>query len=944
MLVWILAGLAVIVSLPQNAHGANESRVPADQLRSTAMHNAGRWFVPIGSGRFPISTGTADPETGASTSVGFFPANQKSEMMFTTSLMIGGISGDDTLLAMAYDYAYNRGSKFWAVRPDSGGFRRLGNLADDEFIGVYTDTITDPAYIGQPNPLDDTTYVPLGLKITQRSYSWADPAFDNILFLEFTLENIQDRQLRDVWCGLYMDPDVYYIGGGSNVPNGYADDVSGALDTTLYNGDPNSRVVIPYCYDKDGDPYSLGDYWNAASMRDIVSVAFLHSSFPVEHFNFNWWLQAGNIATDYGPRQVGTPEDPFRPFAEGNLGTARKSADIYYTLSHPEIDFNQIETAVIDTGAGWILPTNPESYTQGDTRFIYSFGPVNLAPGDTASFAIAIIGTDDFHVDAGDYTNYYDPYSPDEYTNLLAFDRLLADHRKADSLYRSGLTLPIPGPAAGLTVTDYNDSTITLTWKQSRHPNLAGYYISFRDTVYDDIWRHVHQYPVTDTVFTFAVSNPSHEHFFAVSQVDDLGRESARSFWTSVIPGSPHPPESLQVVLDGQIPVLSWQPFDNDMVQAFHLYRASEGHSFLLYDSTAAFFYRDDNVISGKTYYYYVRAVVDGGLPSAPSNTVSALPMAFDRQVLFCDLNADNTVHIDAYRKEYVDRLYASVESNIQMDYADIETDDISLPLISRYRIVVFDSEKGGGKFESNLIPVLSAYLTHGGKALFIIPSASTRSPGLQIIQKSRYAPGDFFYDVLKLDSAVTNAIVLSGGSIYGDLQGCQASQSGYPDLVSDMGKLAIAPLPISGPIPMSGCVFPRDGFGERLYTYESIYPDSSFSGQVNGFAYSEESYEFILYNFPLSLMAAPDNILAFRKALERLGIRLSCGDYDNDGSITIADAIGFINYLYRDGAPPPDSWRADINCDGAVDVGDALNIVNQVFRGGDYPACCPAE
>jgi len=84
-------------------------------------------------------------------------------------------------------------------------------------------------------------------------------------------------------------------------------------------------------------------------------------------------------------RQLGTPEDPFRPFLSGNWN-ARVDVDKYYILSHPEVDYNQLEIAVHDSSNGWV-PYRPYiCMTIWWTRVFLFFGR-STAGGDSATFA-----------------------------------------------------------------------------------------------------------------------------------------------------------------------------------------------------------------------------------------------------------------------------------------------------------------------------------------------------------------------------------------------------------------------------------------------------------------------------------------------------------------------------------------------------------------------------
>jgi PKD repeat protein len=64
------------------------------------------------------------------------------------------------------------------------------------------------------------------------------------------------------------------------------------------------------------------------------------------------------------------------------------------------------------------------------------------------------------------------------------------------------------------------------------------------------------------------------------------------------------------------------------------------------------------------------------------------------------------------------------------------------------------------------------------------------------------------------------------------------------------------------------------------------------------------------------------------------VGIR---GDANNDGKITVGDAVYIVAYIFR-GGPAPDPYQADANGDGKINSGDAVYIVAYIFRGGPPP------
>lgn len=62
-------------------------------------------------------------------------------------------------------------------------------------------------------------------------------------------------------------------------------------------------------------------------------------------------------------------------------------------------------------------------------------------------------------------------------------------------------------------------------------------------------------------------------------------------------------------------------------------------------------------------------------------------------------------------------------------------------------------------------------------------------------------------------------------------------------------------------------------------------------------------------------------------------------GDVNLSGTITSADIIGLVNYVFKGGAQPlPCIASGDVNCSGAVTSADIISLVNYVFKAGPPP------
>ena len=64
-------------------------------------------------------------------------------------------------------------------------------------------------------------------------------------------------------------------------------------------------------------------------------------------------------------------------------------------------------------------------------------------------------------------------------------------------------------------------------------------------------------------------------------------------------------------------------------------------------------------------------------------------------------------------------------------------------------------------------------------------------------------------------------------------------------------------------------------------------------------------------------------------------------GDVNQSGTITSADIIYTVNYVFKGGPSPlPSATEGDVNCDDIVTSADIIYLVNYVFKGGPPPIC----
>ena len=67
-------------------------------------------------------------------------------------------------------------------------------------------------------------------------------------------------------------------------------------------------------------------------------------------------------------------------------------------------------------------------------------------------------------------------------------------------------------------------------------------------------------------------------------------------------------------------------------------------------------------------------------------------------------------------------------------------------------------------------------------------------------------------------------------------------------------------------------------------------------------------------------------------------------GDANHDHTITIADVIFILQFVYQAGPAPECMDAADVNDDGLIDIGDPIKLLGQYFAHGFFNTDLPPE
>ncbi len=409
-------------------------------------HNRGNIQLAIANnGTFgTLGRSIPDPFTGEPIPSCIYPKNSDLVYLWVAAIWIGAVVGRDTLVSVGDEDFYVT-NEFWPeVKPfgeftyqsidPRSPFYSPDAYSEEDILCEYTDTLTGNALVAY-DPVDNRPHIPLNIKVSQRSMAWSYSYAEDFILFNYQVENIGVRMLNDVYLGIWVDGDVWHT--SRKGPMGWNDDLVG-----FYRSHPAPEgcgfidtINVAYHTDNDGDP--VGGQWDYASVPHVVGIRVVRTPSDSLKYSFNWWIINYGIAdSDFGPRCKGTSEDPFRRFGE-RLGTPQGDKNKYYILRHEEFDYDLLHTALDHSRQGWLPPPeDAETYARGfDCRYLLSFGPFDIRPGQMLPISFAWLAGADLHTDPTNFENLFNPLNPNRFYQSLDFSNLAANSRWASWVY-----------------------------------------------------------------------------------------------------------------------------------------------------------------------------------------------------------------------------------------------------------------------------------------------------------------------------------------------------------------------------------------------------------------------------------------------------------------------------------------------------------------------------
>lgn len=393
-----------------------------------------------------------DPFTGEALPSVEYPRNSDIVFLYVGALWIGAVVDGDTLVSCGNEDFYQT-NEFWPDIPELGGNFTYGSIdinsqfynpsvkaySEEDIMIDYYDTVTVPTLVGQDDEDGGREHRPIGLKISQRSLAWSYEYADDFILFDFKIQNIGNKRLRRVYIGVWVDGDTWHTTRNSSI--GWDDDIAGFYEAhpAPEGGGCIDTVRIAWHADNDGDPETFENptTWDYRSAKSVLGTRVVRTPSDSLEYSYNWWIiDYSDASRDFGPRLQGTSTRPLRDMG-ARIGTPVGDRNKYYLMSNDEFDYDLMETAVNHSLEGWLpRPPQAEEFASGyDCRYLLSFGPFDIEPGQSLPVTFTWVGGEDFHQQPSDFLDRFDPYHPEAFYETLNFDNLAINARWADWVY-----------------------------------------------------------------------------------------------------------------------------------------------------------------------------------------------------------------------------------------------------------------------------------------------------------------------------------------------------------------------------------------------------------------------------------------------------------------------------------------------------------------------------
>ncbi len=238
-------------------------------LIAAALAGASEQSGVLSNGRLAVTLSNTGRVGNAFSSINMssceYPMNSNIEHLYLGGVWVGArvAGGYNRVSVSALDAnglaEFNTRREF-TESSEAGGLPSYRSMSNDPFAVDFDPQAIAPVQV--ECRFDDLTstapgHVPLGLQVELRALAWEESGFDDFVILEYTVTNVSEQAMSDVYVGFYNDMTV----GNTDFRSPYDplavhrwdfyDDVNGGWRPGDIAGDPD--LWLMHEHDQDGD-------------------------------------------------------------------------------------------------------------------------------------------------------------------------------------------------------------------------------------------------------------------------------------------------------------------------------------------------------------------------------------------------------------------------------------------------------------------------------------------------------------------------------------------------------------------------------------------------------------------------------------------------------------------------------------------------------------------
>lgn len=373
------------------------------------------------------------------------------EHLSHAGLWVGGIvNGERRVSTAVVDAAFEAGDEGFEFMPTTGITERSSLTTDPYFSPQaisHQDFISDFTDMGS----NITNHNELGISVHLESYAWNFSFADAFVILDYTITNLSQDPIEDIYAGIWVDPSAvnmnytnyYEPGSGFN----WYDNLDG-FDHTL--DELGMKRDIAYHYDYDGD-----DSW----AESYLGIKVLGSSVPRTVWETNYHQWRWNTAENDAYPAFFMPQTDEQRYVKMSTRVPTTRDPAYTLEGYP----NSPDSWLFLVSAG---PLGNSPVNEGSTNWV-------LQPGESVNVVFSVVaarwassGNDgrtrrnNLYVNADWAQQAYDGEDKNR-NNILDGDEDMDN----DAIIRRYI-LPEPPPIPQMAM-EVNDGEVTIYWQNN---------------------------------------------------------------------------------------------------------------------------------------------------------------------------------------------------------------------------------------------------------------------------------------------------------------------------------------------------------------------------------------------------------------------------------------------------------------------------------------------